>query len=169
MNKKIFRISIFLAIAISLFTISFAQAFQIASNQLQEKQRVGRTLYEYTYTVSVLNDGNGATAVSATISSINPNTIIVDGQVNFGDVTAGSTVPSTDTFTIRQDRSYTFNPANIVWNYSFTPSTPGGQLPPDPAEVAPAIDSTVATTVAASAALLYSGVIPSRPVWLQRP
>jgi hypothetical protein len=53
--------------------------------------------------------------VTATLTSKSAKTVIVDGGVTFGDVLAGKTVASSDTFAIRQDRSVTFNPANLVW------------------------------------------------------
>lgn len=59
--------------------------------------------------------------------------MVVDGQVTFGDVPAGGTVPSTDTFTIRQNRLYAFNPGDLVWQIFGTPanSTPVANAGPD--------------------------------------
>ena len=87
--------------------------------QLVSKTRVGRTAYDYTYHLNITNNGDvSAVNVSATVTSGSTNTKIIDGSVNFGDVSAGATVTGNDTFTFRQNRRYAFDPSDLSWNIS---------------------------------------------------
>ncbi len=86
------------------------------SYQLINKKRVGRTVYEYTYQVNISNNGSDVQNVTASVTGSSPHTIIVDGDVNFGDITGGGTVTSTDTFSFRQDRRYPFDPSTLSWD-----------------------------------------------------
>jgi hypothetical protein len=63
----------------------------------------------------VINTGPAVRNVSATLSASVPTTIVLDGSLAFGEVAAGATVPSSDTFIIRQNRTTTFNPAVLLW------------------------------------------------------
>src|SRR5437879_5948391 len=83
---------------------------------LVNSQRVSRTEFIHTYRANVTNHGSvDMLGVTATLTSLSAHTVVVDGVLSFGDVPAGSTVPSSDTFTIRQDRSFPFRPADLVW------------------------------------------------------
>jgi len=82
------------------------------SYQLISSARVDRTSYDYTYQVSITN-------VTATVTSSSSNTTIIDGGVGFGNVGAGETVAGTDTFTIRQNRRYAFDPSALSWEVQF--------------------------------------------------
>lgn len=97
---------------------------------LVNKTRTGRTIYDYTYQASITNNGNDAHNVTATLTSNIQETVIIDGNINFGSVPAGVTISSTDTFTIRQDRLAQFNPSSLLWDINFITVN----LPPDPGE-----------------------------------
>ncbi len=77
--------------------------------------RVTRVLFDYSYRAQIVNGKAALRGVVASVSSRSPNTVIRDGAVDFGDVPANSTLTSVDTFTIRQDRQFPFNPADLVW------------------------------------------------------
>jgi len=78
--------------------------------------RFSRTLFDYTYKAKATNAGpGGAQGVTATVASRSAATTVVEGSLTFGDVGAGQVVTSSDTFTIRQDRTVPFNPTNLVW------------------------------------------------------
>src|SRR5512136_1224136 len=83
------------------------------------EKRISRTVYEYTYRASITNSGSDVLNVVATVASNSPHTIIMDNMLSFGNVSAGATVGSSDTFTLRQDRLYPFSWSNLAWNISF--------------------------------------------------
>lgn len=113
-------IGIFLPTKICFSDTSSDQDLTINQNyQLISRHRIGRTVYEYTYKASITNNGSDAKNVIATITSTDPHTIIVDGDLYFGDVAAGATVTSNDTFTIRQDRRYPIDWSKLVWNIEY--------------------------------------------------
>lgn len=88
----------------------------IGDYSLVSKVRVGRTVYEYTYNASVTNSGvDTVGAVVANLESLSPNINVVESRLTFGEVASGKTVESDDTFTIRVNRTYSFNEADLQW------------------------------------------------------
>ena len=102
---------------IVLFLGSASAELIVDSNyELVDKSRASRTEYDYTYQANITNSGPTIEVnVTATLSSSSENTTIIDGDVSFGNVAAGGTVSGADPFTIRQDRSYPFDPASLLW------------------------------------------------------
>lgn len=97
------------------------------SLQLVSSRQINRTVFEYSYTVEVVNTGTTALNVSATVTSTRlPITTLVEGTNVFGTVPAGARVRSSDTFTIRHDRTYTFDRNALAWALTFDnpPNTP---------------------------------------------
>jgi uncharacterized protein DUF4347 len=119
--RNIFRAAFAFTISLLILCVGTASADLVIDHnyQLVSSIRVGRTAYDYTYQVSITNNGANVQNVTAAVSSSSPNTTIIDGSVNFGDVTAGSTIAGNDTFTIRQNRSYAFDPNSLTWNIQF--------------------------------------------------
>ena len=102
--------------------LSYAQAsLTIGNYSLVKSQRVTLYEYDYTYSAKVTNTGPAVADVQGSLTSLNPKTKVVDGNLSFGDVAAGSVKASLDTFTIRQDRRYAFDPSKLSWAISFTP------------------------------------------------
>ena len=126
--KRFFYRSILLLVAILVPTgicfsgASTGQNLIIDQNyQLISKHRVSRTVYEYTYKANIINNGsNDVQNVTATVTSTDQHTTVVDGDLDFGDVAAEATVTSNDTFTIRQDRRYPINWSKLVWSIQST-------------------------------------------------
>jgi len=87
----------------------------IGDYQLVSSKRISRTVSEYTYKAAVINTGSDALDVSATLNINAPGVTVLDGELSFGDVGAGATVPSADTFTIRHDRVYALNESQFQW------------------------------------------------------
>jgi hypothetical protein len=87
--------------------------------ELVSSTRAGRTDYDYTYKAKIINNNTNLLNVAATVSSSSPNTKIIDGNVHFGNLPAGASLTSADTFTIRQNRSFVFDPNTLVWNVQF--------------------------------------------------
>lgn len=79
---------------------------------------VGRTHFDLSYRVTVSNTGPALSNVSGSLSSSSPLTVVIDGEVSFGDVGAGAAVQGTDTFTIRQDRRFVFDPSVLSWSFT---------------------------------------------------
>jgi hypothetical protein len=84
-------------------------------------RRILRTVWEYTYKFVIKNQGNGnATSVSASLNNWPSQVIVIDGDVTFPDVAAGSQATSIDTFTIRIDRSVAVQNSDLTWKLTYT-------------------------------------------------
>lgn len=90
-------------------------AARVTGMTLLSAVRVDRTNYEYTYSITVVNDGAGLGIAKATVHSSAPSTKIIKNTVEVGRLAANTTVTSTDTFTLRQDRNFAFSPASLKW------------------------------------------------------
>jgi hypothetical protein len=101
----------------------------VTSYELISSLRAGRTTFDYTYRVRMLNDGGELRNVRGQVTSTSAATQIIDAQVTFGDVAAGAAAQSQDTFVLRQDRSVAFNPNALQWAIT-------GDPPPPPPEEA---------------------------------
>lgn len=114
----------------ALATIVGAQAaeFDIQGYTLVSSTRLDRLNFEYTYRLTVANQGaeagNAAGALSATPAGVS----IVDGNVSFGDIAAGAVALSSDTFTVRHDRRFAFAAEALVWIFTADP-TPSNARP----------------------------------------
>jgi hypothetical protein len=110
---------------------------------LVSSTRVSLTLFDLTYRATVTNTGTKNMAgVAATLTSLSPHTVVRQGSLTFGNVPAGHSVISANTFTIRQDRSFTFHLQDLVWQITGTV----GNSPPV-ANAGPAQTVFVGTTV----------------------
>lgn len=88
--------------------------------------RVGRTVFDYTYTVRATNNGTVALAgVTGGVTSAAATTVVTDGALAFGDLAPGASATTSDTFTIRQDRSAPLAAANLTITLAGT-TGPGG-------------------------------------------
>jgi hypothetical protein len=83
--------------------------------ELVSSARITRTITEFTYRATITNTGADLAGADATATSLIPATTIVDGALTFGPVGSGAATVSTDTFTIRHDRTVAFDFANISW------------------------------------------------------
>lgn len=131
MNALVSRASLSLSRVIAVLlctfvfaTVGVAQDLEIENYSLVGKTRVSRTDFEYTYTAQAVNTGSDYQNVVASLSSASPHTTVVDGDLQFGTVASGTTVTSSDTFTIRQNRRYAFSWANMSWDVSFDQPAP---------------------------------------------
>jgi len=113
------------------------QAFSIAVNQgnytltYQQvaSQRISRTLFEYTYSADLTNLGaTPVTGAQASVVSSAAATTIVDGSLTFGNLAPGQTVPSSDTFAFRQDRTVPFQSSDL--SFQITTGSSAGPQPP---------------------------------------
>ena len=92
-----------------------------AAYPLVSSRRITRTVWEYTYRFSLRNTGLGnATSVSAVLLRYPAQVTVIDGNVSFPNVAAGSTVTGTDTFTVRIDRAVPLRNGDLTWQIIFT-------------------------------------------------
>jgi hypothetical protein len=115
---------------------------------LVSSTRVGRTLFEYVYTVRATNSGTEALMnVTGAVTSSAATTVVSDASLAFGNLAAGGSAQSTDTFSIRQDRSAPLSAAQLTITLSADAVPPGPAegvlLPGDPSSSALAALSTV--------------------------
>ena len=77
--------------------------------------RVSRTDFIYTYRAIIVNSGFTTRTPTAILNIATPGVTILDGTLSFGTVPAGTTATSTDTFSLRHDRSSAFSEADFHW------------------------------------------------------
>lgn len=107
-----------------LSNMSVAMAADLSVNDftLLSSRRISRTVYEYTYTARAINDGTvDYSSVAATVTSNSAYTVVVDAQISFPDIGAGTSVACLDTFSFQQNRRYPFDWSNLTWAVTGTP------------------------------------------------
>jgi len=147
-TKQIFTKEKFQQFCVLLASILFISpafaALLVDKLNLISKQRVDRTHYEYTYSVNVINTGPlFATAVTATVTSSALSSTTIDGALSFGDIPAGLTHTSVDTFTFKQDRRVAFDPTVLLFDLR---SVSSDVIPPEVVSVTPAHGSVNVNT-----------------------
>lgn len=85
--------------------------------------RVSRTVFDYVFRVTVVNNGSPLTNAEASVTSAGTGTTIINGKILIGNLPSGSSVSPTDTITLRHDRTYPFNAALLGWQVTGTPGT----------------------------------------------
>ena len=83
--------------------------------------RVGRTVFDYRFTVTVQAGALPLSGVAATITGAGPGVSVIDGQVAVGALAGGASATPADTITLRLDRSVAFDPAALQWRIDATP------------------------------------------------
>ena len=103
-------------------TTTAISGINIGSYNLLSSYRSSTYQYYYTFTTSATNTNSTPYSyVLGTLTSSNANTVVVSGAVEFGLIPAGGSATGLTSFTILQDRRYTFDPSSLSW--SFTGST----------------------------------------------
>ena len=102
----------------------------IGSYHAQSTTRVSTYQTDFVYTVDVVNSAAAQQGVVATVSSNSTQTLVTKASVQVGGVAAKTTVTSSDTFVIRQDRRFAFNPANLQWKFQGSYAEPSGTVVP---------------------------------------
>lgn len=109
----------------SVYTRITVSDLKPVSYPLISSARINRNVWEYVYRFTIKNQGSGdATNVSAVLQNWPSQVTVIDGSVTFGTVAAGQTVASSDTFTVRIDRSVAVSNNDLSWKLTFT--VPGG-------------------------------------------
>ena len=96
-----------------------SENFTISGYTVVESVRAGLTSYDYTVRARVTNNGADASGVSAVLVGWQPNGVtVMDGELGFGDIPAGATVESIDTFTVRVNRTIAFDESQLMFSFS---------------------------------------------------
>ncbi len=110
------RVSKITAALVACVWTASAQSPSIGGYRLQSERRIDRTNYEYSYKADLTNPSAAPLAnVSATVVSANAAVTVLENTLEFGAVAANSVKTSTDTFTIRMDRSVAFQASFLQW------------------------------------------------------
>ena len=106
----------------SVYTRITVSDLKPVSYPLVKYRRITLTVWEYTYQFVIKNVGTAdATDVSAALQNWPAQVTVVDGNVAFPTVPAGGApVTSTDTFTIRIDRTVPVQNTDLSWKLQFT-------------------------------------------------
>jgi hypothetical protein len=104
-----------------------AQTLSITNYQCVSSQQVTMTLSNVTYRADIVNKGNPEATVLATATSLNPSSFtMATGQdtLSFAPVPPNTPVTSSNTFTMRVNRTVPFDFANLQWTFQTTPLPP---------------------------------------------
>src|SRR5215831_12130162 len=149
-----------------LAVTAFGQAsLTITNYQLVEERRITRTQSDFDYRADVVNTGPARPSLTATVTSKVPSVEVIQGSLHFANVPANGHVTSTDTFTIRVDRSVAFDFANLVWSFP-APTNPVANAGPNQTVT---VGSTVtlngsgSTNPSGIGTLTFSWAITSKP------
>jgi hypothetical protein len=113
------------------FFSSAQSTLTISNYQLVGSQRVTLYEYDYTYSAKVTNTGPAVTNVRGALTSLSLHTIVIDGNLSFGDVAVGEVKDSSDTFIVRVDRRYPFSYSDLSWTISTNlPDLTAGSVSP---------------------------------------
>ena len=83
-------------------------------SSFEKRARRARTRTTGLRAVLLRHAGRPLAGATATVTSLSTNTSILEGSVTFGAASTGVLVEPT--FTIRQNRSYTFKPSDLRWS-----------------------------------------------------
>lgn len=128
--------------ALAVATSSISNPSVISVTKVSEA-RVTRTEYDYVFKVKIQGGSAAADNVVARLTGVGAGATIIDGEVRAGNIAAGALVESTDTVTIRQDRSLAVNLNAFAWAFDSTFR-------------AVAVDSTVPTVAAQQVTVITS-------------
>lgn len=95
-----------------------AAAPTVTQITLVSEKRVARTVFEYTYRITVKNDAIAQKNLTATLTRVGAGTTIVDGKVVVGDLAPNGVSTPADTFIVKHDRALPFQASALVWRFS---------------------------------------------------
>ncbi|WIV97651.1 PKD domain-containing protein [Kinneretia aquatilis] len=142
MKIRAFGVGVLLALVSML---AAASETRVGTYTQVSSKRVNATIWEFVLKARLSNSGAALSDVKATVKSSDPSFAVVEDQLEFGEVAAGATVTSRDTFTIRIDRSKPLDESKLVWTVTSKPLmqaeftvTPNGAAAPSLLKFKPA-------------------------------
>ncbi len=160
MNRKIIHASLATSLLAGWMTSTAWADPAVTDIALVSEKRISRTVFEYTYKATITNDSIARKNVQATLSRAGTGTTIIESAINVGELTANQVITPTDTFTIRQDRTYAFNRAALTWSFSGeTVEAPGdlGELIISPKVIPPNQDTKVTFLIQIKQPEIFNG------------
>jgi hypothetical protein len=102
--------------ALCLFVADVFAAPTVTQMTLVNEVRVGRTVFDLTYRITVQNDDIERTGLMLVLKNVGQGSVILDGTSIVGDLAPGATASTDDTITIRHDRVFPFSSAAFEWD-----------------------------------------------------
>jgi hypothetical protein len=114
------------------FGVSGQGSLTITNYQLVSETKISRTVSDFAYRADVVNTtGIVRPSLTATLTSNAASAQVVQGSLHFTNVPGNGQKTSTDTFTIRVDRTVIFNFSSITSTFASI-QNPTGQRQPRP-------------------------------------
>lgn len=124
--------ALFLILIFFSVTATHAAPLTVTKLQTISETRIDRTHFQYVMRGDLVNTGPLARGTAATCASTSPKTVVTENTLTFGNVAAGLTAASADTFTIMHDRTVPFDAVVLQWTIVKVPSDPTVSAPPSP-------------------------------------
>lgn len=148
-------------------TAAAASQFEVIALEKTGEQRVDRSTYDYTYRVSIRNNGSeSASNINATLTAAPAGTTIVSGTVTAAAIGAGASVTADGQIVLRIDRTIAFTPDALAWNITADSAIALEEARPAEVYVLPLADlgfpqgaDSVSASGAISEALLKDGTL----------
>lgn len=102
----------------------------VASVTKVSEARVGRTVFDYAFRITVQNGRDALTSVQVVLTAVGTGSTIVKGTVTAGDLEANASAQPTETIVIRHDRAVPFDQAAMKWAATGTVIATPPPLPP---------------------------------------
>ncbi|RZL06808.1 MAG: hypothetical protein EOP40_16995, partial [Rubrivivax sp.] len=106
--------------------VNAAAAASVTGLTKLSEKRIGRTLFEYEFRITVQNGAAAQTGLNAQLTAAGAGTTIVQGEVPVGNIAAGASLTPSGTITLRQDRQQAFQPNQLVWTFTASGPAPAG-------------------------------------------
>jgi hypothetical protein len=116
--KRFGALAVLLGLPLAASAAPNVEGFDLVSSV-----RSGRTMFNYTYALRFQVDNQNYSGASFTVTSTNPATTVVQGNVSLGNLDAETFIRTKSTFTIRQDRTVPFDPTAL--HFAFTGTVAG--------------------------------------------
>lgn len=116
MRARLLRLALAVTLAAASGCEPGSPLFTVDDYVLVSFQRITRTEFEYTYAATCRNHSlRDAVAATAVVSSGDASTVVVEAELDCGAIPSLAAARSADTFTIRQDRGFAFDPGALEW------------------------------------------------------
>jgi len=148
------------------FGASGQAGLSITNYQLVSETKISRSVSDFAYRADVVNtSGTARPSLTATVTSSVASTEVMQGSLHFTNVPANGQVTSTDTFTIRVDRSVAFDFANLHWTFAAAQNPVANAGPGQTVTVGATVtlNGSGSTNPSGVGTLTYSWAFTSRP------
>lgn len=113
------------ALAVGNVTGGSLAGLSVDALVLTAERRVSRTVFEYDYRLRVANAGGPLVGVTVALVGSGAGTQVVDGTALAGTLAAAAMATTSDTITIRQDRTKALQLNQLSWHFALAPVIQG--------------------------------------------